>query len=425
VDGLTWQDYEADLDRKIEDLHVRVHRGAYRAQPSCDRKDTIVAIAQENCTMTWSVPIGSVGGTVIRIHVTFLLLLLWIAIAYYVQDGTQAAIEGVTFVVLIFVCVVLHEFGHILAARRYGVTTPDITLLPIGGVARLSRIPEHPGQELVIALAGPAVNLLIAALLFLALGALPTLAGTDLRTPGFDMLERLASVNLFLVLFNLIPAFPMDGGRVLRALLAYRMNYAQATQVAASIGQGVAFLLGLIGLFGNPLLLFIALFVYLGASAEAHSVQMRQVARGMLAADAAITRFESLSPDSSVGDAVQALIRTTQHEFPVVDGAGRLRGVLTRDAMIRAMTERGQEVAVMDVMMGDIPVVEPRQSLEEALRLLQESGAPAVGVVDAAGRLVGLITAENIGEIVMVQAARPQRTTLGLPRPNVTNPWMR
>src|SRR4051794_27183377 len=185
--------------------------------------------------MTWSIPIGVIGGTAIRIHVTFLLLLLWIAVGHYAQGGTEAAVQGVTFIVLVFACVVLHELGHVFAARRYGVHTPDITLLPIGGVARLARIPEIPGQELVIALAGPAVNVVIAALLYMALGAFPTLAGVEVQNPGVDILARLASVNLFLFLFNLIPAFPMDGGRVLRALLAYRMGFARATQVAASV----------------------------------------------------------------------------------------------------------------------------------------------------------------------------------------------
>lgn len=356
--------------------------------------------------MAWSIRIGSIGGTMIRVHVTFFLLLLWIAIAYYLQGGMQSAIQGVAFVLLVFLCVVLHELGHVLAARRYGVRTPDITLLPIGGVARMERIPERPGQELVIALAGPAVNVLIAALLYFVLGALPTLASTKVQIPVTDMLARLASVNWFLVLFNLIPAFPMDGGRVLRALLAYRMGFGRATQVAASVGQGVAFLLGLLGLFGNPLLLFIALFVYLGAAAEAHSVQMREIARGLLVADAAVTRFESLSPLSRVADAVQALIRTAQHEFPVVDDAGKLRGVVTRDAMIRALMERGADVSVTDVMTREVPVVRPRQSLEDAIRLLQEEGAPTVGVVDSSGRLVGLITPETIGEIMMVHAAQ-------------------
>jgi stage IV sporulation protein FB len=377
----------------------------------------------ERGAMGWSIPVGTIGGTTIRIHLTFLLLLLWIFVAHYVQGGVHAALQGVLFVILIFVCVVLHEFGHVFAAKRYGVHTPDITLLPIGGVARLMRIPEHPSQELAIAVAGPLVNLVIAAVLYLILGRIPPLAGTEVQNPGIDMLTRLAAVNVFLVLFNAIPAFPMDGGRVLRALLAYRMGFARATQIAASVGQGLAFVFGLLGLFGNPLLLFIGLFVYLGATAEAHAVQMRQVARGMLAADAMITGFETLSPTSRINDAVQALIRTTQHEFPVVDGGGRLRGVLTRDAMIRALQQQGRDAPVLDAMTRDIPVVPSRQSLEEVLRLLQEHNAPAVGVTAADGRFAGYVTAENIGEIMMVHVARPPSAGTGAPPRRAVNPW--
>jgi len=374
--------------------------------------------------MSWSIPIGTVRGTVIRIHLTFLLLLVWIGIAHYMDGGAAAAVQGVVFIVLVFLCVVLHEFGHVYAASRYGVKTPDITLLPIGGVARLSRIPEKPNQELTVAVAGPLVNVVIAGLLFLALGHLPTMADIQLENPALNMLARLATVNVFLVLFNLIPAFPMDGGRMLRALLAYRLGFARATQVAAWIGQGLAFVFGLLGLFGNPLLLFIALFVYLGAAAESHGVQLRQAANGMLAGDAMITRFESLSPSSSVADAVQCLIRTTQHEFPVVDGSGRIRGVLTRDAMIQALRSDGPDTPVIEVMQRDIPVVHARDSLSEALRQLQESQLPAVGVVDAADRLVGLITPENVGEIMMLHAARPPRRQPPVVAPPVRNPWV-
>jgi len=359
--------------------------------------------------MTWSIPIGTVKGTVIRIHLTFLLFLLWIGGAHYAQGGWDAAVQGILFIVLLFLCVLLHEFGHVFAARRYGVQTPDITLLPIGGVARLELIPEKPSQELVVALAGPAVNVVIAVLLFLGLGTLPSAESLEVQNPGVSLVARLAMVNVFLVLFNLIPAFPMDGGRVLRALLASRMGYSRGTQVAAGIGQGVAFLLGILGLFGNPLLIFIALFVYLAAASEAHSVQLREVSRGIIAGDAMVTRFEGLSPGSVVEDVVQCLIHTTQHEFPVVDGAGRLRGVLTRDDMIKALRERGPDTPVIEVMRSDIPVVAERQSLDEALRLMQEQSLPAVGVTDREGRLLGLITPENIGEMMMVQAARPPR----------------
>ena len=367
--------------------------------------------------MSWSFPIGTVKGTVIRLHVTFLLFLLWIGVSHYAQGGQRAAFEGVLFISLLFLCVLLHEFGHVFAARRYGVQTPDITLLPIGGVARLERIPEKPSEELVVALAGPAVNVAIAALLFLVLGGLPSMDdGTQVQNPGVGLLGRLAWVNISLVVFNLIPAFPMDGGRVLRALLAYRLGYARGTRIAAGVGQAVAFALGLAGLFGNPLLIFIALFVYMGAASEASAAQMRDASRGMIASDAAETRFQALPPTATVEDAVEGLLSSSQHDFPVVDGAGRLRGVVTRDCMIRALRERGPDAPVLEAMRRDVPVVHHRQPLDEALRTMREGGHPAVGIVDADGRLVGLVTPENVGELMMVQAARPA------PRPPV-NPW--
>ena len=368
--------------------------------------------------MSWSFPIGTVKGTVIRIHLTFVLFLVWIGVAHYAQGGQRAAVQGVLFISLLFACVLLHEFGHVFAARRYGVQTPDITLLPIGGVARLERIPEKPAEELVVALAGPAVNVVIAALLFLALGGLPSMDdGMQVQNAGIGLLERLAWVNISLVVFNLIPAFPMDGGRVLRALLAYRLGYARGTRIAAGVGQAVAFALGLAGLLGgNPLLIFIALFVYMGAASEASAAQMRDAGRGMIASDAAETRFEGLSPTATVEDAVERLLSTSQHDFPVVDGAGRLRGVVTRDDIIRALRERGPEAPVLEVMRRDVPVVHHRQPLDEALRVMQQGRHPAVGIVDGEGKLVGLITPENVGELMMVQAARPPR------RPPV-NPW--
>jgi stage IV sporulation protein FB len=367
--------------------------------------------------MGWSIPIGSVKGTVIRVHVTFLLFLVWIAVTHYAQGGSDAALQGVIFILLLFLCVLLHEFGHVLAARRYGVQTPDITLLPIGGVARLERIPEEPSQELIVALAGPGVNLAIAAILYLLLGGVLPRESMEVQNSGVSLLARLASVNIFLAIFNLIPAFPMDGGRVLRAVLAYRLGYIRGTQIAATVGQVVAFGLGLLGLMGNPLLIFIAVFVYLGAASEAHAVQMRQVSRGVLVSDAMITRFETLTPSSRVEDAVQCLIKTTQHEFPVVDGAGDLRGVLTRDDMIRALRERGPDTPVMEVMRADIPVLHHRLPLEDALRLMQNDRLPAIGVTNGETRLVGLVTPENIAEMMMILAASPRRS--------VRMPWQR
>ncbi|MCR4265712.1 site-2 protease family protein [Nitratireductor sp. ZSWI3] len=364
--------------------------------------------------MTWSFNIGKIGGTVLRVHVTFFLLLAWIWYMHYQIGGTAAAWVGVAFILAVFACVVLHEFGHALAARRYGIRTPDITLLPIGGMARLERMPEEPGQELVIALAGPLVNVVIAGLIILALGGA---AGIEqmiqVEDPRTDFLVRLAGVNIFLVLFNLIPAFPMDGGRVLRALLATRMSWARATQIAASIGQGLAFLFGFLGLLYNPLLIFIAIFVYLAAAAEAQDAQIRGIANSVLAGDVMVTEFASLDRSASVAEAIERLLATTQNEFPVVDPSGRLEGLITRNDMIRALRETGPDAPVVGVMRSGLPTIHRRQSLTDGLRLLRETQAPAVAVLDSHDRLAGLITSETIGEMMMVGAAMPEGFRFG------------
>jgi len=361
--------------------------------------------------MAWSFPVGRIFGSEIRIHMTFFLLLLWIGVAHYQQGGTAAAVDGVLFILALFACVVAHEFGHVLTARRYGIKTPDITLLPIGGVARLERMPEKPRQEILVALAGPAVNIMIAAALILLLGARADMQSLEsLQNPTLSFLARLASVNLFIAVFNLIPAFPMDGGRVLRAALAMRMDRPRATRVAATVGQAFAFLLGFLGLVGgNPILILIAFFVYLAAGAEAQATGLQDVARNMGVRDSMITQFEPLGPQSTIGDAARALVRTTQHEFPVIDGAGKLRGMLTRNAMIKALHEFGPDHPVLEAMDGNLPTVALGTRLDKALEALQSGNAPAVGVIGTDGKLAGYITAENIGELMMIRSATPDR----------------
>jgi Zn-dependent protease/CBS domain-containing protein len=357
--------------------------------------------------MSWSITIARVAGSEIRIHLTFLLLLAWIGIAQYSQGGARAAIDGIAFIIAIFTCVVLHELGHALAARRYGITTPDITLLPIGGLARLSRLPDKPSEEIVIALAGPAVNVVIAVVLIVFLGAqIDPLSMSEIENPSYGFLTRVAAVNIFLVLFNLIPAFPMDGGRVLRALLAFKLGRQRATELAARIGQALAFAFGFLGLIGgNAILVFIAIFVYLAAAGEAGQVGLMEAARRVPVRRAMIAAFESLGPQSTVDDAANALIRTTQREFPILDGAGKLRGFLTRDAMITALKATGPETPVIDVMVRDVPTVGQNQSLELVVKLMQEKRSPMVGVTDADDRLVGYVSQENLAEMMMLDAA--------------------
>jgi stage IV sporulation protein FB len=358
--------------------------------------------------MLWSIPIARIAGTVVRIHVTFLLFLVWIGGAYWRLGGREAAIEGVLFIVLLFACVVAHEFGHIFAARRYGIRTPDVTLWPIGGVASLERIPENPREELVVAIAGPAVNVVIAAVLILALGmSLGETAMTELENPRASLMARLAAANIFLVVFNLIPAFPMDGGRVLRAILAMRMNHVEATRIAARIGQGAAFLFALAGLFVNPMLIIIGLFVYLAATAESQHVALRDVSRGLPVRSVMLSSIEALSPASTLDDAVDLMLRTSQKEFPVVDGAGHPRGLLTRDGLIIALRQGGPTTPVLEAMVKDLPTVRDWQPLEAALILLNKDQTPALLVLDGAQQFVGILTRENIGEMMMVRSARP------------------
>jgi len=367
--------------------------------------------------MRWSLNIGTIAGTAVRVHITFLLFLLWIFVADYASGGPNEAWTGLLFMVLLFGCVLAHEFGHIFTARAFGVATPDVTLLPIGGVARLERIPEEPRQEFLIAVAGPAVNVVISLGLVVLAGAHLDAGALNVDNAHISMLDRLAIVNLFLAVFNMIPAFPMDGGRVLRAALAIRLGYTRATEVAAGVGQVFAFLLGFVGLLFNPLLIFIAVFVYLAASAEAHMVAMRAMAHGVPVINAMMTQFTKLTPQAHVDEAVQTLLRTSQSEFPVVDGADKPVGLLGRGDLIRALKQHGPDARVAEVMNPKLPTVGQRSCLEEALQLLQQKAAPAVAVVDTEGRLVGLVTAETVGEMLMLRQALPKDVTWG--------PWSR
>ena len=234
--------------------------------------------------MKWAWKIGKWAGIDVYIHVTFVVLLAALALINWMASGDfVAAVYSTLFPALIFFCVLLHEFGHAVAAQHYGIPTRDITLYPIGGVARLERMPDKPFEELVVATAGPLVNVLIAAVLYFYLSATNALQPLEaLSLGGGGMLQRLMIANVMLVVFNLLPAFPMDGGRVLRALLATVLDYVRATQIAASIGQAMAMLFAFIGIAGgNPLLLFIAFFVWIGASQEASMVQIRTALAGI------------------------------------------------------------------------------------------------------------------------------------------------
>ncbi len=367
--------------------------------------------------MKWSWKIGRFAGIDVYIHTTFLLLIVFFGFSYWLQTRALTGVfEGVGFLLLLFLSVVLHEYGHALTARRYGIKTRDITLLPIGGVARLERMPDKPIQELWVALAGPAVNVVIAAVLFAYLVLTRTLVPLPgLPLTGGPFLERLMTVNLFLVGFNLLPAFPMDGGRVLRAFLALRLEYVQATQIAASIGQGMAFLFGIVGLFSNPFLLFIALFIWIGAQQEASMVQMKSGLSGIPVRQAMMTEFKTLAPSDRLGQAVNYLLVTPQQDFPVVDGGRRVVGVLTRADLIKALAQHDESLRVDAVMRRGFETVHPGDMLEAAFARLHACDCHIFPVVQD-NILVGLLNSESIGEFLMLQSAREHRRGLQLSR---------
>lgn len=356
--------------------------------------------------MNWSWRVATIAGIGVYLHWTFLLILSWIMVQHLASgQGVMAGLAGVGFVLTIFACVVLHELGHALMARRFGIGTRDITLLPIGGVARLERMPEDPHQELLVALAGPAVNLVIATVLAIVLWFLGNIGTVwSLEVVGGDFLGKVLTVNIALVVFNLLPAFPMDGGRALRALLVPRMGYVRATQQAASVGQFMAILFGIVALFSNPMLLFVALFVYLGAQQEAHTAQVHALLRGIPVREAMMTNYHTLRRDDRIGKAIYELLAGDQRDFPVVE-EDRPVGLLLRSDLIASLANQDESLSVATVMREPCGCVEDSAMLDDVFTQMQADGKSTVPVVRR-GRLVGVISLENIGEWMLVQSAR-------------------
>jgi Zn-dependent protease/predicted transcriptional regulator len=352
--------------------------------------------------MRWSFPVGSLFGIRIELHITFLLFIGWVALSQGLLTGRpERALSGVALLLLIFACVVLHELGHALVARRFGIRTRDIVLLPIGGVARLERMPDKPSQEVLVAIAGPLVNVAIALVLWAALVALRQ--PFDIQNFRGSMLETLLAINVFMVVFNLIPAFPMDGGRVLRALLAMRLPFVRATRIASAIGQGIALLFGVIGFFYNPMLMFVALFVFLAAGEEHALVQARASLSGLPARAAMLTEFETLDARDPLQRAVDLLMAGSQQDFPVLEN-GVPVGVLTRADLLLALQRFGAATPVGEVVRREGQMAEAGEPLEHVFQRMREHQRSALPVIGN-GRLVGLLTLENVSELLLVQDA--------------------
>lgn len=354
--------------------------------------------------MGWSLRLCKVAGIQMQVHFTFLIFMAWIVLSGLIAGkGQQVVLADAAFMLGLFGCVMLHEFGHALTAKRYGIRTKDITLLPIGGVARLERMPDDPRQELWVALAGPAVNVVLVAALWTRLpfthGGL-NVAQIDFTSGTF--VERILLVNISLVVFNMLPAFPMDGGRVLRALLATRLEYTRATQIAASLGQGMALLFGVVGFFFNPILMFIALFVWIGAAQESSMALMKSALGGIPVSAAMMTTFETVAPGDSLDEVTRLILSGSQHDFPVVED-NNVVGVVTPDDLLKGLTQTDRP-PVSEIMHRDIAQADASDMLESALQRMQESTCHTMPVLRER-RLVGLLTAENLGEFLMIRTA--------------------
>ncbi len=327
----------------------------------------------------WSWKLTRVFGIDVYVHQTFFLLIAFMVLSALLGgQGLAAMLGSLLLLVAVFASVVVHEFGHALMARRFGVRTWDITLLPIGGVARLEKMPERPSEQLSVALAGPAMNVGIAVVLLGLVSLLGLGVGVDsVDFTGSSFLTQLMWLNLLLAGFNLLPGYPMDGGRVLRALLAMRMAPERATQTAARVGQGVAVAFGLIGLFVSPFLVLIAVFVWLGAQAEYALSAVKVALGGISVREGMITDFQSLSPHDRLSRAVQLTLAGFQQDFPVVDG-DRLIGVLTHAALLKGLTEGGSDISVLQTMRGEPDTAGPDDALDKVLSRMHQGGMRAL-----------------------------------------------
>jgi Zn-dependent protease/CBS domain-containing protein len=356
----------------------------------------------------YTIRLVTVSGIPIRLHIFFVLFFAYLVII----DNGPSRLGTALFLISVFTCIVLHELGHSIVAQRFGIGVSEIVLYPIGGVARLEKLPGAK-QELWIALAGPAVNLVIAAVLYVVMKA-PDISSVwgQAFTGSGTWPQRLFAINLVLALFNLVPAFPMDGGRILRALLALRMGEVQATQIAASIGQLLAIGLGFLGLlYGNYVLLAVAFFVFIGAGNEVAMYQNRALVEGVPVREAMITDFRTLEVGATLGQAADLLLQTSQTDFPVIHG-GETVGVLGRRGLLQGMAEQGKDAYVAGVMERDFLTAGPDADLQDLASEMQTSGQTCA-IVTAEDKLLGMVTMENLAELLVLRQIMQRKAGQG------------
>lgn len=367
----------------------------------------------------WSFKIATLWGIPIRLHITFIVLLVWLGFSRD-SNGGDAPLFRVLFMVALFLCVLLHELGHALVARRYGIQTRDILLTPIGGIANLEEMPPLK-IEWKVALAGPVVNLVIALLLYGGSRVAYTpLDFSKMRLPISlpDFMRDLLVANIVLAVFNLMPVFPMDGGRVLRSLLSFVTSDVVATRIATLIGQFAALIFGLFAFMnGHWMLVVLAVFVYMAGGQEANASQTRAIVQGHLVREAMITEYHTLSVGSTLREAANALLAGSQQDFPVVNGE-EVVGVLSRSALLRGWATEEPNTYIAGIMDREFLSVPPTMELQEVLIKIQEKPHAPVMVMEAQGNqlpvLVGMLTQENMLEFLMLtqlQTSRSAHTT--------------
>ncbi|NNK19264.1 MAG: site-2 protease family protein [Maribacter sp.] len=359
--------------------------------------------------MKGSLNLGKVSGIKIKVHWTFLFIIIWVAFIEINQGGNlQSVLFNIALILVVFLCVVLHELGHALTAQHYGVKTKKITLLPIGGIASLEKIPEEPKQELLVALAGPLVNVIIALILYFVVPVQQFLA--DNVTNIIENLNALTlsnflfylfTVNVLLVIFNLIPAFPMDGGRVLRALLAMNLGRVKATQIAASIGQSIAIVFLLLGMLFNPFLILIALFVFVGAYGENKMVQQIELLKGHTVEEAMLTNITLLKPEETMARVKDLILSSTEKDF-IVGQNGKPLGILMNADIIKNSNKPNQLVG--NVMKTSFKELGINDKLKNVLSLAELHKGYFFPVLDANKKLVGAIDLTNINEFILFQS---------------------
>lgn len=361
--------------------------------------------------MKGSLNLGKIAGIGVKVHWTFMLLILWVVFLELTRGSNfESILWSIFFVLVLFACVVFHELGHALTARKFKIGTRQITLLPIGGVASLEAMPEDPKEEFMVAIAGPAVNVVIALALYLVVPM------EEYLTQDPEMLEEtmsainannflfyLFSANVMLVLFNLIPAFPMDGGRVFRALLSMKFDRVTATQMAARLGQIVAFFFFLIGLLYNPILILIAIFVFFGAQGENMMVQQLTLLRGHKVRDAMMTNITTVHPDEKLNDVIDIILTGTERDFIVVEH-GEVRGILYQSDLMQAFKNKQADKKVEEVMDDEVYPVQLSDELTDVYRKVRSSSKSFFPVLRD-GQLVGAIDMNNINEFMTLRAS--------------------